>query len=219
MMMPRLAGLLPLLMVTACVSGLKSNLPAPQTYLLQPQWPMNSAVGGTTDTGTVSRSSTNANVAANTVQVLLGTVAPGLDTDGIALLRPGQRLDHYSGARWAANAPVMMQILAIDALRAQHRFAMVESDRGPFASALVLSVELRHFQAEYVDTGAPTIHVALIGTLGRRADHEPAAVFAAESRVMAQSNRMQAVVAAFERAAADALTQLAADIVPSAAAP
>jgi cholesterol transport system auxiliary component len=144
--------------------------------------------------------------------------APGLAGEGIVVLRLGGRLDHYSAARWAATAPSMLQTLAIEALRSSNRFALVESDAAPFPAEYVLSLEVRHFEAEYLGSGPPTVHVALLGTLGRRANREVVVSVSAESQVRADADSMQAVVAAFERATGDALSQLAASAAPPTAA-
>lgn len=193
-----------LLLLAGCSGGLRSNLPAVQVYVLQPP-------------GAAPAASARSSA---TVQVLLPLAAPGLAGEGIVVLHPGQRLDYYSGARWAAAAPIMLQTLAIEALRASNRFAMVESDAGPFAADYVLSLELRHFEAEYRDSGPPTVYVSLIGTLGRRGNRDGAVSVIADSRVRVEADRMQAVVAAFERATGDALSQLAASAaLPAAAQP
>jgi ABC-type uncharacterized transport system auxiliary subunit len=54
--------------------------------------------------------------------------------------------------------------------------------------------------------------VALVCTLGRRGSRDVIASITAESRVNADADRMQSVVAAFERATGDALSQLAAGV-------
>jgi len=197
-----------LLLLPACTGIFKSNLPISQLYVLRPTW--------AAPTGGASAAAP----AAGTVQVTLPLAAAGLATDSIVVLRSGGRLDYYRGARWAGAAPGMLQTLAIDALRTSNRFAMVESDAGPFPSDYVLSLELRHFEAEYTGAGAPTVHVALVCTLGRRGNRDLIISFAADSQVIAGADRMQAVVAAFERATGEALSQIAANIsVPAAAKP
>jgi len=114
----------------------------------------------------------------------------------------------------------MLQTLTIDAVRASNRFAMVESDAGPFPSEYVLSLELRHFEAEYTGAAPPTVHVALVCTLGKHGNREVIVSFTADSQVTADADRMQSVVAAFERATGDALTQIASNIsVPAAVKP
>jgi cholesterol transport system auxiliary component len=185
------------LLLCACSGGLKSNLPVSQVYVLRPTWaagvPASSAPAGS-------------------VQVTWPMTAPGLASDSIVVLRAGERLDYYSAARWAAPAPGMLQALAVEALRAANKFAMVESDAGPFASEYVLSLELTHFEAEYTGAGPPSVHVALVCTLGRRGSRDVITSFTAESRVTADADRMQPVVAAFERATGAALSQLAAGV-------
>jgi len=183
--------------LAGCVSGLRSNVPAQQTYLLN-------AAPGTAPT--------DMPVAHQSLQVLAPTAAPGLGTDAIAVLRPGGRLDYYLGARWAAAAPAMLQTLTIDALRPAGRFSLVEADSGPFPADYVLGLELRHFEAQYQDDGPPTIHVTLIASIGRRSAGEPAASVIADSTIKAQDNRMQAVVAAFEQATGEALRRVLAAV-------
>jgi cholesterol transport system auxiliary component len=196
---------LAVLLLCACSGGLRSDLPVAQVYVLRPAWPAGAP-------GTPA--------GAGTVQVAWPIAAPGLSSDSIMLLRAGERLDYYSGARWAAAAPAMLQALTVEALRAAHKFAMVESDSGPFGSEYMLSLELTHFEAEYTGAGPPSVHVALVGTLGKRGSRDVIASFTADSRVSADADHMQSVVAAFERATGEALAQIAANIsVPETARP
>jgi cholesterol transport system auxiliary component len=189
-----------LLLLAGCGAGLHSNLPIAQVYVLRPPAQPPAAAASP----------------AGSVQVSLPLAAAGLATDNIVVLRSGQRLDYYSAARWAGTAPAMLQTLTIDAVRAANRFSMVESDGGPFPSDYILSLELRHFEAEYSDAGPPTVHVALVCTLGKRGNRELMVSFTAESRVRAEADRMQAVVAAFGQATGEVLSQLAANAAPPA---
>jgi ABC-type uncharacterized transport system auxiliary subunit len=192
----------PWLWLAGCSTGFRSNLPIAQVYVLHPTAAVAAAAAP----------------AFGTVQVMLPQAAAGLGTDSIVVLRSGERLDYYSAVHWAAAAPAMLQMLAIDALRGANRFATVESDAGPFPSDYVLGLELRHFEAEYVAAGPPTVHVALVCTLGKRCTREVIVSFTAESQVTAEADRMQAVVAAFEQATGEALSQLAARTSPAPAA-
>lgn len=196
----------PWLWLAGCSTGFRSNLPIAQVYVLHPTAAVAVAVAAA------------AAPAFGTLQVLLPQAGAGLGTDSIVVLRSGERLDYYSAVHWAAAAPAMLQMLAIDALRGANRFATVESDAGPFPSDYVLGLELRHFEAEYVAAGPPTVHVALVCTLGKRGTREVIVSFTAESQVTAQADRMQAVVVAFEQATGEALSQLAARTSPAPAA-
>jgi ABC-type uncharacterized transport system auxiliary subunit len=196
-----LAGLMGLSGLTACFSGLNSKLPAQQRYVLQPALAAPLAAAPTRS---------------GSVQVLRPSAAPGLASDGIAVRRPGARLDYYSNARWAADSPSALQSLVIDGLRSAGGFATVESDSGPFASQYILGLELEHFEAQYGAEGPPTVQVALVCSLGRRSDRGVIVSFTARSSVRADADRMQSVMAAFEQATAEALAQVAANIAPPA---
>ena len=185
-----------LLMITGC-SGLHSKEGAPQTYTL-------------VSIATPPVASTPAG--ALTVQVLRPLAAPGLDTDGIALLRDTHRLDYYSASRWPAPLPDLLQALAVDALRAAGHFRAVQPDATALLSDDVLQIEIRHCEVEYAGDGSPVVHVQLMATLGQRSDRALLVSVTAESRKPASANRMQSVVAAFQEAIDDALNQLAAQL-------
>jgi cholesterol transport system auxiliary component len=184
-----------LLMITGC-SGLHSKEGAPQTYTLVSPAP---PAVVSTPAGAV------------TVQVLRPLAAPGLDTDGIALLRDTHRLDYYSASRWPAPLPDVMQALAVDALRAAGHFRAVQPDATALLSDEVLQIEIRHCEVEY-SGDSPVVHVQLMATLGQRSDRALLVNVAAESRKPSPENRMQSVVAAFQDAIDDALGQLAAKL-------
>jgi cholesterol transport system auxiliary component len=189
--------------LTACFSGLNSKLPAQQRYVLQPA---------------VATPPAAAAARTGSVEVLRPSAAAGLGGDGIAVLRPGARLDYYSNARWAGDAPSTLQALVIESLRNADRFATVESDSGPFASQYILGLELEHFEAQYRGDGPPSIELTLVCSLGRRSDRTVIVSFTAHSSVQADADRMQAVIAAFEQATAQALAQVTANIGPPTAA-
>ncbi len=222
--------------LSACI-GLHSNQPVQQQYLLS--LPPLAAAGapdaaaagaGSAAAGPTSAAASGpaSAAAADTLQVLSPEAAPGLVSDGIAVLRPGQRLDYYTGARWVVSAPMMLQTLAIEALRRQGRFSLVEADGGPFAARYLLSVELTHFEADYTAeagsgagagaAGGPTVHVSLVCTLGRRVGREVVTTLTVNSSAAADADRMGAVIAAFQQATGAALERLAREIVPVAAA-
>lgn len=209
----------PLVALTAmllggCISnGLKSNQPVTQLYVLHGPANAGGAAPLATVTGTANGTADGASHAPSegvTLEVMRPGAAAGLDTDGIALQRPGNRLDYYAGSRWATTAPLQLQQLALDALAASGRFGAVEPAGTPFVADELLRIQLRHFEAVYGDDGPPTVRVTLVCTLGARSGRRLLGTFTAESRVPAAANRMQAVVAAFERATNAALAQLVA---------
>jgi cholesterol transport system auxiliary component len=183
-------------LLAAGCAGLHSSEQATQVYTLEPAWP-----------------ATPARVTATvTLQVPRPLAAPGLDTNRIALTRGAQRLDYYAASSWPGPLPDFLQSLALDALRASGRFRAVQADTVAFAADQVLQIEVRRCQAEYAGDGPPVAHVQLVATLGQRSDRSLIAGVSAESTAPAAENRMQAVVAAFQRALSEALGQLVAQL-------
>ena len=187
------------LLALAGCGGFHSDRPAAQVYALDPVY---------------AESKLPADSSAASLLVLRPQAAPGLDTENIALRRSAQRLDYYAASRWPAPLPDFLQSLAVEALRASGKYRSVQAERAAFAADRVLQIEIRRFQAEYAGEGAPIVHVQLLATLGRRDDHAVLASVSAESSVPAAENRMQAVVAAFQTAAAAALADLATRLPP-----
>lgn len=170
-------------------TGLTSNAPQPLTYVLAPA-PLESP----------------RQVSAVRLQIARPSVRPGLESDRIALIRDGRLLDYYAASRWAGPLPQVVEALAIDTFRAAGALGAVQEEGSPFEPDYVLRISVRHFEALYPDGAAsPRARVSLACTLGRRADRAPITSFLAEAAAEADANRLSSIVAAFERAAHDAL--------------
>ncbi|HWN47376.1 MAG TPA: ABC-type transport auxiliary lipoprotein family protein [Steroidobacteraceae bacterium] len=194
--------------LTACSGVFESKLDAPQAYVLR------------------LPPATAPAAAANGGSVLLQRpqAGPGLDSDRIALLRSDQRFDFYAASRWAAPAPDLIESVMLDALRATGAFSAVFDDSAPYAPVYNLRCGLRRFESDYTSERggaggrAPTVHVALDCTLGRRRDRQLLASFTAQGSSVAGEDRLSAVVAAFEAATATAMKELGRAIVDALAA-
>jgi cholesterol transport system auxiliary component len=179
--------------ITACSGVFESKLAAPQAYVLR------------------LPPATAPAAAANAGSVLLQRpeASPGLETDRIALLRSDHRFDFYAASRWAASAPDLVESVMIDSLRASGSFSAVFDNLSPFAPRYNLRCALRRFEADYTAGGrSPTVQIALDCTLGRHRDRELLANFTAHGSSVADEDRLNAVVAAFEAATATAMAEL-----------
>jgi ABC-type uncharacterized transport system auxiliary subunit len=179
------AVLLGCVLAAGCTGSLlKSELPVPQTYRLTP----------------LAAESTAA--APFDALLLVGrpVVAPGLDTERIAVLRPDRRLDYFSGSQWGAALPDVVQEAVIESLQNGGRLRGVERDLGSFRPDFVLHIDVRAFQAEYAGDGAPRAHVDLFATLGRLNDRGSVLSFTASATEDAHANSMTAVAEAFDKA-------------------
>jgi cholesterol transport system auxiliary component len=183
-----------LLLPLAACSGLRSNAPVTQIYLLQPSPVVTAAAAAEAPTATLT--------------VLLPVVAPGLASDRISLVHADGRLDSYAASRWPDGLPLVLQPLLIDALRAGGRFRAVQSDAMPFNAEFLLQVEVRQFAIAYDAADHPVATVNLVCTLGRRADRVPVRSFSIATEVAATANRMGAVISAYDQAVGKALQEL-----------
>jgi ABC-type uncharacterized transport system auxiliary subunit len=174
------------LCASGCVSGaFDSEVPQRGVYIIAAASP---------------GASTGAPIAADLI-VSRPIARPGLDTDRIAVLNAGRRLDYYAGGKWGADADVVVQDLLVESLRNTRRLRSVQGDASAFVSDYVMQSELNDFQAEYVPGGAhPTVRVTLVCTLGRVKDRHALAAYTATATAAAADNTLTAVVAAFESA-------------------
>jgi len=185
-----LAGALAL--IAGC-SLLESNVPDATVFVLRPIAPV--AAATTVNAGlTIPRP----------------VVDAALETDRIALARPGNRLDYYAGGRWGGPLSVVLDSLVAQRLRASGAYSMVDTDRGGYGAQYVLAITVRRFEAEYgADAeAAPTARVMLECTVGDRTARRTVASFNVETSAAASENRLSAVVAALDRAANEAITQV-----------
>jgi cholesterol transport system auxiliary component len=142
--------------------------------------------------------------------VLRPRVRAGLDTDRIAALYPDRRMDYFADVRWSGPLDEVIQDLAVQQLHLNPGLRNVSADVSAFTSAYWLEIEVIDFQAEYSAAGgAPTIHAHLQARIGNSVDRHVLARFDPDVHEAAADNRMSAIVDAYNRAADNALTEIA----------
>jgi cholesterol transport system auxiliary component len=143
------------------------------------------------------------------VRVGRPVAAPGLDSSQIVLLQADHRMSFFSASRWPASVPDVVEMLAIETLRASGSWTSVENSASPFPSDYLLQISVRRFEAEYGEGGGPPdVHVVLDCLIGRREGRDVVASFVAEGSSVATTNKLSAVTAAFDTAANSALGSL-----------
>ena len=136
--------------------------------------------------------------------------ASSLDTERIAVVKPGNGFDYLAGARWADTAPQMVQRILVDVLDAAGGFATAVAAPSRVPADLLLDSELRHFEAVYSDVGAaPSVVVELHANLVDTRRGQRLASFDSRAEVAAERNDRRAIVAAFEQATARAVEETA----------
>lgn len=195
-------SLMSLLWMTGCTPSLQSREPASETYVLRPtvmplvvQQPLS-------------------------LQVLPVRARPGYATDSVLRSGPERILTTFAASRWPDALPRMVEGLLVDGLKAAGLGEVLEPLSSARADLLLQAVILR-FDADYGAGGRePRIHLALDVTLMGRVRRETIASFTVQSIVPVSQNRMGVIVAGFEQAAADLVTEIARRLVnggPSAA--
>jgi len=191
----QLLGMLALLLA-GCGSLFQTKAPPPALYMLS------------ASAATPAVAKGNPRIAAD-LAVLRPRVRAGLDTDRIAALYPDHRLEYFADARWNGPLDEVIQQLAVQQFHASGYLRNVSADASVFSSDYWLEIEVTNFEAGYSAAGAPPIvHVHFLARVGTSADRHILAVFESNAEHAASDNRMSAIVAAYNRAADQALAEI-----------
>jgi cholesterol transport system auxiliary component len=202
------------LCLTGCTGLFKSTAAPEQTYFLRAPVAASSGApvssSAPANSGAPAESGAGAAAsAATSLRINRPIAAPGLDTPHIMLLQPDHRMNFFTGSRWPAPAPDVIEALAAQTLRASGAWSSVEYGASPFPSEYLLQLTVRRFEADYSEGGpAPVVYVVFDSVLGRREGREVIATFTVSGSAPAADNRLKDVVAAFEQATGAALTTL-----------
>ena len=208
--LPR-AALLVCLLLSGCGGFFQSNVKPEQTYFLRPPVargaPATPAPGSGAPTG--SDSAPTAVRHESSVRVGRPMTAPGLETAHIMLVQSSHRMNFYTGSRWAAAVPELVESLIVETLRASGAWSSVQDSGALFPTEYLLATTVQRFEADYTEGGtAPVVYVVFHCTVGRREGRDVIATFTVSGSAPAAENRLSAVVAAFETATGQALTAL-----------
>lgn len=123
----------------------------------------------------------------------------GLNSPRIAVQRSPVTLDYFARANWTDQAPQMVQTLLIESFENTNKIRAVSRESTQLRADYVLQVELREFQAEYDQAGAPpSARVRLNGKLIRLPDRTIVGNRTSERVVRAEKADMESVILAFD---------------------
>jgi cholesterol transport system auxiliary component len=136
------------------------------------------------------------------------TSANGLDTTLIARRSSPNELQFFADARWAGRPAGMVQNVLVESFERAGQ-TVTQARGGAVAPARVeLQVQIRDFQAEYFQGATtPQIRVRLALTLVGLGPVAVVGQKVVEAKVQATSPNIDAVIAAFDQAVHDALTE------------
>lgn len=206
--------------VSGCSGLFRSNAKPEQIYYLRaPSAPSASPASGPSGSaaGVAAAAGRAAPVAPVSLRVVRPIADPGLDSAHIMLVQADHRMNFFSGARWPAPAPELIESLAVQTLRASGEWASVQDSVSPFPADYLLQMHVRRFEADYTaGRASPVVQVVLDCTVGRRQGREVLATFTVAGSAAAPANQLSQVVAAFEQASGTALDALAQQSVQAA---
>jgi ABC-type uncharacterized transport system auxiliary subunit len=183
--------------LSGCTGIFHSDAPALQLYVLQP---------AAASSAPLARPGVTASL-----RIMRPLPGPGLNTDRIALLRPGNRLDYYADSRWSGPLADVLSDLELATFNADPAWIAVADDRSSFNAEYLLQTTIDQFTADYAtDTGPPLVRVSLHCLLIRRSDGSLLGSFAVTQSVAAPQNRLASVIGAFQQVATAAVTAMAA---------
>src|ERR1700733_10880862 len=144
------------LALSGCSGLLHSTAPALQLYVLAPP----EVVTVVFDAGRPAPPSSAPRIAAPTLRIDRPLPGPALNTDRIALLRPGNRFDYYAGSRWSAPLADLVSDVQLRVFRIDSAWSAVADDRSGFSTDYLLQTSIDRFTAEYApEGGPPELHV------------------------------------------------------------
>jgi len=123
-----------------------------------------------------------------------------LNTTRVALMPTPTRIEYYARAAWEDQAPLMVQTLIVESFENSGRIVSVGRQSIGLRSDFVLKTELREFQAEYFQGGAPNVRARLNAKLVRMPARAIVASNDIEGTSRAADDSIEAVVAAFDDA-------------------
>lgn len=204
----RAAALLPLLLA-GCGGLFHSNTKPEQIYYLRAPSALGDDSASASASSSASATAARASPTRASLSVARPVAEPGLDSPHIMLVRADHRMNFYTGSRWPATSPEVLEALAVETLRASGAWSSVEDSASPFLSDYLLQIRVRRFEADYgAGAAAPVVQVRLDCVIGRRQGREVLSTFSASGSAPAAANRMSDVVAAFEQATGIALESL-----------
>ncbi|HEY3918782.1 MAG TPA: ABC-type transport auxiliary lipoprotein family protein [Stellaceae bacterium] len=136
------------------------------------------------------------------VQLLIETptAEAALDATRIALSRSATTLDYFADSAWTDRLPVLLQARLFDSFQNAHRLIVLAGAAGAAHGDAILTLSLRHFEAEYGAAGPPRWHIELTADLIAAADRKVLATRTFNATADAAQNDMPAIVDAADKA-------------------
>ena len=187
-----LLGAATAVLVAGCGGNLIGPGPAPQLYLLKPDF-------GPVDGPAVSWQ----------LDVETPDASDSLDTSRIALLNPPARLDYFANAAWPDQLPALVQSALVQAFEQSGKITGVAADSAGLRSDYTLLTEICDFNAVYdAPDSVPKVKVRIVAKLVHSHARDIVQTLEASQEVPAGANSIDNVVIAADQALSTVVKQI-----------
>ena len=141
--------------------------------------------------------------------ILRPDIAPGLDTERMALTQPDGSMDYYAKANYADRVPPLVQQALLDGFEMSGRIDAVAPEQAALHADYNLVTEIKDFGAHYTQTdGIPQVAVGLTAKLATTHGRVIVSSFSTRQTLNASVNSAAAVAQALQQALGAAVTQI-----------
>lgn len=134
------------------------------------------------------------------LQIEVPSAEAGLDTTRIALSRSATTLDYFADAAWTDRLPLLLQAQLLASFQNAHRLVALAGDGSTGRGDVALSIDLRHFEAQYEGSGPPQWRIELNANLISAADRKVIASRLFTGTAPVPQNNMTAIVGGADQA-------------------
>src|SRR5262249_40578823 len=106
------------------------------------------------------------------LQVEAPNAEAALDTTRIALSRSTTTLDYFADAAWTDRLPLVLRRQLLASFQNAHRLLPIAGAAAAAHGDAILTIELRHFEAQYSGAGLPQWRIELNADLISAADRK-----------------------------------------------
>ena len=141
--------------------------------------------------------------------ILRPDIAPGLDSERIALSQPDGSMDYYAKATYADRVPPMVQQALLDGFEASGRIDAVAPEQAALRADYNLATDVKDFAAHYSQAdGIPGVTVSITAKLTTARGRAIVSSFSTTQTGTASLNNAAAAAQALQQALGTAVTAI-----------
>jgi cholesterol transport system auxiliary component len=146
--------------------------------------------------------------ASTQLQIEVPSAEAALDTTRIALSRSATTLDYFADAAWTDRLPLVLQAQLLASFQNAHRLLPIAGAATAAHGDAILTIDLRHFEAQYDGSGPPQWRIELNADIISVADRKVIATRLFTGSAAVPQNDMTAIVDGADQAWRGVATQL-----------